>query len=193
MAELFDKYNEEAFKAGVTPKTKESIQWFQEKLTSITNVNRRALIRESESTPTPVIGSMFMFFYDPKLKKKLPYYDRFPLSIIVDKSPGGFMGINLHYLPTELRAKFLDGLLDSLNNKDFDDTTRFKITYEYLKSSRKLRYFKPCLKQYLTKHIDGNMAVIDPKDWLIASFLPSELFRKETKEFVHSKSRKQLR
>ena len=72
MAELFDKYNEEAFKAGVTPKTKESIQWFQEKLTSITNVNRRALIRESESTPTPVIGSMFMFFYDPKLKKKLP-------------------------------------------------------------------------------------------------------------------------
>ena len=193
MAQLFDKYNEEAFKKGITPKTKESIEWFQEIVNNISSVNRKKLLRESEATPTPVVGSMFMFFYDPKLKKQLPYYDRFPLSVIVDKTPGGFLAINLHYLPSDLRAKFLDGLLDTLNNEDFDESTRFRITYEYLKSTRKMRYFKPCLKQYLTKHIEGNMALIKPNDWLIATFLPSEFFAKETKEYVHAQSRKKLR
>jgi hypothetical protein len=193
MPELFDQYNEEAFKAGITPKTKESIAWFQEKLQSISSVNRRAMMEEGEKLPGPVIGSMVMFFYDPKLKKKLPYYDRFPLSIIIDKSPGGFMGINLHYLPIDLRAKFLDGLLDLVNNEEYDESTKFNVTYDYLKSSRKYRFFKPCLKQYLTKHIDGNIVIIEPSDWLVATFLPSELFRKESKEFVHAQSRKKLR
>lgn len=193
MATLFEQYNEEAFKEGITPKTKESIEWFQNIVNNITSVNRNKLLRENESTPTPVIGSMFMFFYDPKGKKQLPYYDRFPLTIVVDKSPGGFLGVNLHYLPSDLRAKFLDGLLDRLNNEDFDESTRFRLTYDYLKSSRKLRYFKPCLKQYLTTNIEGNMSLIKPSDWLIATFLPSELFRKKTKEFVHAQSRKKLR
>lgn len=193
MPELFDKYNQEAFKAGITPKTKESIEWFQEKVNSISSVNRRNLMSQSEKSTSPILGSMFMFFYDPKGKKKLPYYDRFPLSIVIDKSPGGFMGLNLHYLPNDLRAKFLDGLLDLTNNEDYDETTKFNVTYDYLKSSRKHRFFKPCLKKYLTKHIDGNIAMIDPSDWLIATFLPSELFEKESREFVYAQSRKKLR
>lgn len=193
MPSLFDKYNQEAFKAGITPKTKESISWFQEKLNSISSVNRRDMMTEGESSPSVIIGSMFMFFYDPKLRKKLPYYDRFPLSIIIDKTPGGFMGLNLHYLPTDLRAKFLDGLLDLTNNEEYDETTKFNVTYDYLKASRKHRFFKPCLKSYLTKHIDGNIVMIEPSDWLVATFLPSELFRKESKEFVHAESRKKLR
>ena len=27
---------------------------------------------------------MYTFFYDPKTKEKLPYYDRFPLVLILD-------------------------------------------------------------------------------------------------------------
>ena len=30
-----------------------------------------------------IIGSMQMFFYDPKYKDTLPYYDKFPLAIIL--------------------------------------------------------------------------------------------------------------
>lgn len=193
MATLFDKYNEEAFKSGITPKSKESIIWFQRKVDEITSVNRRLMMREQERSATPILGSMFMFFYDPKLKRKLPYYDRFPLVIIVDKAPQGFVGLNLHYLPNDLRARFLDGLLDLTNNDKFDATTKFNLTYNYLKSTRKYRYYKPCFKRYLSNHIQGNIAMISPEDWMIATFLPSESFAKKPKEFVHSESRKKIR
>lgn len=36
-------------------------------------------------------GQMYMFYYDPKHKKTLPYYDRFPLIIMVGPAEGGFM------------------------------------------------------------------------------------------------------
>ena len=55
---------------------------------------------------------MNMFFYDPKHKDTLPYYDRFPLSVIIGPAKGGFYGLNLHYLPPVLRAKMLDALMD---------------------------------------------------------------------------------
>ena len=29
------------------------------------------------------MGKMYMFFYDPKLRETLPYYDAFPLVIVV--------------------------------------------------------------------------------------------------------------
>ena len=33
---------------------------------------------------------MYTFFYDPKTKDKLPYYDRFPVVIINEIYPDGF-------------------------------------------------------------------------------------------------------
>ena len=65
-----------------------------------------------------------MYFYDPKTKDTLPYYDRFPLTIMVGPAPKGFYGLNLHYLPLDIRARFLDSLLDTINNKRYDETTQ---------------------------------------------------------------------
>ena len=59
-----------------------------------------------------VPGKMYMFFYDPKTKDKLKYYDRFPLVIPFRVIRGGFLGLNLHYLPIKYRIAFLDKLLD---------------------------------------------------------------------------------
>ena len=59
-------------------------------------------------------GNMYMFMYDPKLKETLPYYDTFPLCLPFDSAPGGFIGLNLHYLPPLQRAVLLGNLLDYL-------------------------------------------------------------------------------
>ena len=59
------------------------------------------------------VGKMYMFTYDPKWKADLPYYDTVPLVIITEPFPGGFSGINLHYLPPMVRARLLDKLLPS--------------------------------------------------------------------------------
>lgn len=194
MANLFKNLEYEAFRAGINPRTKESREWFRRKAQEITGVNRSQMMRQEplKRTPNFVVGEMFMYFYDPKHKKTLPYYDRFPLSIIVDLAPDGFYGINLHYLPMTLRAKFLDALLDITTNKKYDKTTRFRMSYQMLKSSSKMKYFKPCFKHYLVDHVKGNFAKVPAPEWEIAVFLPTADFRKASESQVYRDSRKAI-
>ena len=124
MSNLFAKLGYEAFRAGINPRTKEAQDWFRRKAQQMRRVNRTALMNSEEvklvNRQQPLIGSMNMFFYDPKTKDTLPFYDRFPLAIIVGPAEKGFYGLNLHYLPPILRAKFLDALLDITNNKKYE-------------------------------------------------------------------------
>ena len=108
MSNLFQTLEYEAFRAGITPRSRESREWFRKKARSMRRVNRSQLMQEDEIElkSRSVTGAMFMFFYDPKHKKTLPYYDTFPLIIVVGPADGGFIGLNLHYLPIPLRAKF---------------------------------------------------------------------------------------
>lgn len=194
MSNLFKTLELEAFRAGINPRTKQSREWFRKKAQEIKSVNRSRIMRQKplERTPNFVIGEMFMFFYDPKHKQTLPYYDRFPLAIIVDLAPDGFYGINLHYLPMTLRAKFLDALLDVTTNKKYNDTTRFKMSYQMLKSSSKMKYFKPCFKHYLSNHVKGNFAKVPAPEWEIATFLPVADFKKASESQVYKDSRKAI-
>ena len=127
MANLFRNLELQAFKAGINPRTRESRDWFRKRASRMRRLNRKAILKDEEliKTPKHVVGSMQMFFYDPKHKATLPYFDTFPLSIIMGPAEGGFMGLNLHYLPPVLRAKFLDGLLDLADSKTYDDDTKF--------------------------------------------------------------------
>jgi len=190
MSNLFQKLEYEAFRAGITPRSKESRDWFRKKARSM-RVNRSQLMQEDEIQlrNRSATGAMFMFFYDPKHKKTLPYYDSFPLIIVVDKAEGGFIGLNLHYLPIALRAKFLDALMDTTNNKKYDESTKFALSYEMLKSTSKLKYFKPCYKHYLTKHVRSKLAFVPSTEWEIATFLPTASFAKAGKTEIYSKSK----
>lgn len=194
MAEsLFKTLEAEAFRAGIVPRTKESREWFRNKLRSLKSINRQGLLRDPsvEKVVRPRIGDMYMFFYDPKLREKLPYYDAFPLIILADKAPNGFYGINLHYLPMKLRAKFLDALMDTTDSR-LTETSRFNVRYDIIKSVRRLRYFKPCYHRYLTSHVDSKIVKIDPPDWEIATFLPVHQFQKATASQVWRESREKL-
>ena len=158
------------------------------------SINRRSLMREDEVTlkSTGKPGSMYMFFYDPKTKDKLPYWDNFPLVILVDSAKGGFYGLNLHYLPMTLRAKFLDGLMDNLNNKRYDETTRFEISYDYLKRAAKMKYFAPCFKHYLTSNVEGRLAQVSAPEWEIATFLPTAQWSRSGQAQVWKDSRSKI-
>jgi len=192
MSNLFQKLELEAFRAGINPRTQESREWFRKRIQRLTRVNREQLMREDEITrkATHSYGSMFMYFYDPKTKDKLPYYDTFPLVIPVEPAEGGFRGINLHYLPPILRAKFLDALLDATNNKKYDETTKFRLTYNILNGARKMRYFKPCFKHYLLNHVKSRFAEVPAPEWEIATFLPTAQWKKASAGRVYSDSRK---
>ena len=194
MSNLFQKLEIEAFRKGITPRSKESMAWFRNKAQKL-SPSRRDLLRDESLTlkNRPRVGDMFMYFYDPKTKDTLPYYDRFPLTILVDRAPKGFYGLNLHYLPLDVRAKFLDALLDNLTNKRYDESTRFRLSYEMLKGASKLRAFRPCFKRYLSAHVRSRFAKVEAPEWEIATFLPTADFEKASSSEVYKDSRRKMR
>ena len=193
MSNLFQTLELEAFRKGINPRTDESRDWFRRKVQSLRRINRTQLMQEDElnlvNRQNPLIGSMNMFFYDPKHKDTLPVYDRFPLAIIIGPAEKGFYGLNLHYLPPVLRAKLLDGLMDITNNKKYDESTRFNLNYRMLQSAAKLKYYKPCLKHYLTQHVKSRLARVQAPEWEIATFLPTADWAKGSSNQVYKQSR----
>ena len=145
-----------------------------------------------EQTTEEIIGNMYMFFYDPKHKETLPYYDTFPLVVVVGPTEGGFYGLNLHYLPPILRAKMLDALMDITTNKKYNDSTRFKMSYELLCKNRETEVLPSCLKHYLNEHVKSKFAMVPAPEWEIATFLPTAKFEKATINAVYKDSRQKI-
>ena len=197
---LYTKIVAEAEKKGiVVNRQRKSINWLRERAQTITPSrvapSRMLTMRPKEELAfKPRVGDMMMFVYDPKLKKELPYYDTFPLIFPIKKVKGGFHGINMHYLPYRHRALLMDALMATqLNNTKFDETTRMKISYDILKSASKFKYYAPCYKHYLDKHVQSRFIWIPPTEWDFALFLPTERFKKQSKEQVWTESKKVYR
>ena len=192
MASLFDTLQAQAFRAGVTPRTKQSQQWFQRNVKKLGDVSGRTVLKDEalKKTSKPKIGDMVMYFYDPKHKATLPYYDRFPLTIMVEPAAGGFYGLNLHYLSPSVRARFLDELM-KLAPKNMTDTTRLqRMRYNTLKGVKKYKEFEPCFKHYLMSHVKSKIVRVPMTEWEIAIFLPTEEFKKVKSQSVWRYSRK---
>tara|TARA_B100000085_G_scaffold103698_2_gene94299 strand:- start:1781 stop:2362 length:582 start_codon:yes stop_codon:yes gene_type:complete len=193
MSNIFQKLELAAFRNQITPRTKESRAWFMKKARAIRGISREELMKEEpiSSSGRRIIGSMQMFFYDPKHKETLPYYDTFPLVIVVKPAKGGFLGLNLHYLPPTLRAMFLDALMDNVTSKKSDDA-KFDLTVRLLAGTSKLRYYEPCIKHYLNAHVKSKFAEVKAPEWEIATFLPTAQFQKASNTKVYADSRKMI-
>lgn len=194
-ATVFDELLTRGVRAGQIPsREKRAREWYREAAGERRKINERTLIR-SDNTRFRTkmrIGDMYMFYYDPKYKDTLPFYDRFPLVFPFKKVDGGFLGINLHYLPLPLRAKLMDGLYGLTTNERYDETTRLRMNYRILNSSAKLKWFEPCIKHYLTDHMSTKFWYVYPSEWDIALFLPLERFAKKNKRAVQNISRKMI-
>jgi hypothetical protein len=195
MAQLFDDILARGVRQGQIPaRTQSARDWFRNKARE----NRSAaaypanLMSTSNKTDDIQVGHMYHFYYDPKFKKTLPYYDRFPLIFMVGPAEGGFYGINLHYLPPKLRAQLMDALYSVVSNKRYDEATKLRVSYSILNSASKFRYFKPCFKHYLNDHVNSRFMKIDSAEWDIALFLPTERFEKAGKARVFADSRKMV-
>lgn len=169
--------------------------WLESKVKKLTGneimADRPRLIPK-EKINNFLVGRMVMYYYDPKLKETLPYYDRFPLAIIVKINRKGFMALNLHYLPPDLRIKLLDGLMTIYKDKYMDETKKLRMSYQLLRSTSRTKYFAPCLKQYLYGHVRSKFYVVDPAEWEMVLNLPTERFEKKSKQHVWNQSRTQL-
>jgi hypothetical protein len=192
--QLFDQLLSKGVRSGQIPgRTQQARDWFRDTASKIKNINEGNLLRSRDALTNRIeIGKMYMFSYDPKTKKDLPYYDTFPLIFPFNTAPDGFMGINLHYLPYILRAKLMDMLYNYVSDPKLDDKARLKITYSVLSGAATHKYIKPCVKRYLTSHVRSKFINIVPTEWDIALFLPVENFQKANKTKVWADSKKMI-
>ena len=163
-----------------------STQWYKDKIKEFGKPGTLDLIRDGKRNNKPFYGKLNMFVYDPKHKKKLPYYDTFPLVLPLETYPDGFLGINMHYLPIPLRIKLLDRLVDFSNNTKFDESTRLIVDYSKLKN---IRLIKPTLHRYLAGQMKLQFRRIDADEFTIAALLPVQKFKKESDKTVWRDSR----
>ena len=166
-----------------------STDWFRDKIKEFGQPGAMDLIRDGKQKNTPFFGRLNMFFYDPKLKKTLPYYDRFPLVLPLERYSDGFLGINFHYLPINLRIRLLDRMVDFSNNTEFDESTTLDVDYTGVKG---IRLVKPTLKRYLSGRVKTNFRRIDADEFTVATLLPVQRFRKASDQEVYRDSRKML-
>ncbi len=170
---------------------KQISSWFGGKIGELINATSPNVVMKDNKTlqaSDVFIGKLAFYFYDPKWKKTLKHYDKFPLLIPFDVTKDGFMGYNLHYLPPRYRIAILEKLLEFANNKRYDVTTRLQLSYSFLKGISKYKELAPCIHKYLASHVRSKFVIVQSYDWHIACLLPVERFEKESKEVVWQKS-----
>ena len=176
---------------------KKSRAWFEQQVLIMTRQQltpQRVLNGNPEQLVTRIMpGHLYMFVYDPKTKAELPYYDRFPLVFPFRKTPDGFIGLNMHYLPYQLRINLLDNLLTYASNQRFDETTRLKYSWALIDGMSKYAAAKPCVKQYLVGHVRTQFRQVESSNWATAMLLPVERFVGASKQEIWADSRKIIR
>jgi len=192
MAKLLDRIKTSLAKEGLTPRTNASRAWLRAKVKDLKPTSYGLMTDRQRLKNKSMIGRMYFYFYDPKTKDSMPYYDRFPLVIPIERYNDGFLGLNLHYIHPKNRMILLDKLSDTISNDTYDENTKLKINYRYLAAASRVFEATPCIKRYLFTQIESRFLEITADEWDIAALLPVESFVGASTSKVYADSRKKF-
>ena len=192
MAKLIDRIKQSLAREGYSTGTNNARNWLRAKVKELTPTSRALMTDRDRLKTNSTIGKMYFYFYDPKTKDSLPYYDRFPLVIPIESYKDGFLGLNLHYIHPKQRLILLDKLSETATNNNFDSKTKLRVSYSYLAGASKAFEATPCIKRYLFTHIQSRFLEISADEWDIAAMLPVETFVGATTSKVYADSRKKF-
>tara|TARA_B100002019_G_scaffold279222_1_gene280868 strand:+ start:569 stop:1162 length:594 start_codon:yes stop_codon:yes gene_type:complete len=196
MADLLDKLTAAVRTGTIGTETRRSAQWFRDKIKGIkgdlrnrfSSTNAAKFYREAEDKVNPNVmkrranlGDIFCYYYNPKYRNELPYYDMFPMIMLIGTDQDTFTGLNFHYLPPKFRAI----LLDRVNAKVGKGIINWK-------KISKIPQVAPTVKRYRFDHIMRKVVPIEENEQEIAIFLPLERFRKASKSSVWADSRRKF-
>jgi hypothetical protein len=201
MASILTTLSDEKIAAQHKTMSRESMLWLTKRIQDLRNPVSmvRPLTKETHRYVRPtdrqkfLMGGLYYFYYDPKTKAELPYYDRFPLVMPLKRDSDGFLGLNLHYLPIKYRINFMRKLLPLAIYNDEDEIKRIRVTYPILDASSRYKEFKPCIKKYLYGHVKSRILSVEPQEWDIALYLPIQQFKKAQVKTVWQESVEQIK
>ena len=159
--------------------SRKSMEWLMQKIAVIRNpsgIADQIMAEKNRHTNAFMLGGLYCYYYDPKTKDDLPYYDIFPLVFPYKKTQLGFIGLNMHYLPYQPRVLLLQRLMEYANNKKMDETTKLKYSWGLINGVTRFKWAEPCIHQYLKPQIKSSLRRISPSDWATAMLLPVEQF-----------------
>lgn len=187
MADLQTTFEKYKYDSTIAQKSK---TWFQQQALLLGNkrINEKKLFSEEKITSKIIPGKLYMFYYDPKLKDSLPYYDRFPLVFPYQSTPSGFMGLNMHYLPHFQRIQLMTRLMQFSTNKTMDENTRIRYSWSLIAGAAKFKMAENCIKHYLKDHVKSLFIEVPGSDWHTAMMLPVERFVGSSKNTVWGES-----
>lgn len=194
---IFQQIADRGKAQGLVPGSEEARDWFRDSAMSLTRVDTTRIMKNKANLQNKMtmtdIGRLYSFFYDPKHKATLPYYDRFPLIFMMEMYSDGFLGMNLHYLPPIYRARLMDALYAIEIKDNMRESKKLKMSYQLMKTAGKFRYYSPCVKRYLTQHVKSRFLYVPYEQWDVAIMLPTERFSKKGKSTVWNESKQQIR
>lgn len=141
-------------------------------------------------------GRLIMFRYNAKMKDELPYWDRYPLVMPIERTKKGhLLGINFHYLHPRLRAALLDEIVDNNARNKFYESKRMRFNYAILQRAARNNMYRPCVKQYImeSKHVQTKFLIVPPTEYKFALFLPYDMFQKKSREYVWADSIRKIK
>lgn len=166
-----------------------SIDWFKTKINDLGGNSPSAktdLFKTTKDKQTTQIlpGAMYMYKYDPKTKDDLPFYDGFPLVIVIGLTATGWTALNLHYISYAVRAKLFEKLWLIASKYKNNKQQVLRLNWKLLSNVARFPEVRPCVKQYLYSHVQSRMIKIDVQDWKTAMLLPVETFYKKSFSYV---------
>ena len=154
---------------------RKSANWYRKTVADLADrITARKLMNSGKLNGVPSRGRLNMFFYDPKYKKTLPLYDTFPLVLPLETIPGGFMGMNFHYIRPLQRISLLNNL-QRYASGGMSKSTRIDATYDGIKN---VGIAKNTIKKYLYNHVMSNFLRVDFDEAALAVMLPVAQFKK---------------
>ena len=195
MASILTQLAQEKSAGELRTMSNESLKWLMAKIADVRGVRVAKGISNEKVRQVNkfILGGLYCFYYNPKGKMDLPYYDQFPMVLALERYNDGFLGLNFHYLPIKYRVVFLDKLMNFAMMGDAGEIMRMRVTYDILTASKRLKLFKPCIKRYLSSHIQSKLLTIQPNEWDIAALLPLQQFKGATAPEVWQDSVDELR
>jgi hypothetical protein len=159
---------------------KKSVAWFKRKV----GESAKGFKKKAKLEP----GKIFTFGYDAKYKEVLPYWDKFPLIIVLDVYRDGFMGLNFHYVSPVDRMVFFKKMMKfSTQHGEVETMTaaaKFNVSWDAV---RNVRHADKMIHKYLYGHVKTSLLEAPPNEWENVIFLPYQKFVGASAKSVWSK------
>jgi hypothetical protein len=142
-------------------KIAKSMGWLQSTLAKVLSMKKAA--------GGVKVGKMYTFAYEPLGSDRLPYWDRFPLVVVLEIRKETIIGLNVHYIPMKDRIKVFKTLIANASTSGLNARSEMTRALDDIKKIKNSEYM---IKQYHHQGLRSNIFEIPGNEWGQAVTLP---------------------